>query len=141
MVAGLGFFQCHRKLRREVMKQLDIEKIASTVTLTRKDKLLRWAKLIRERAFPVGIYNELEHWSPAMMAMELHQLPHASAFALAAKDPVFAAMGLGKHPSLNDAMKFFELTLDQVHAFSCDCGGHLTNEQQARRIECLANIR
>jgi hypothetical protein len=122
------------------MRQLNIETIADTVTLSRKDKLLRWARLIRESVTDLIIYHELEYWSPGQRKQSLKSMVpgHESAFTLAAQDPIFAAMGLTNDPSLNDVTKFFELSKDEVHAFSCDCGGHLSKERMAERIEHLA---
>jgi hypothetical protein len=121
------------------MKQLDIVANADTVTLTKAEKLVRWASLIRKHREPIAIYHELEHWDRSMRQQPLIP-PHgtASAFTIAGADPVFASLGLGSTPSLDDVTKFFELNREQVHAFSCDCGGHITNEEQARRIESFA---
>jgi hypothetical protein len=126
------------------MKKQDIATIGKTVTLSRRDKLLRWAKLIRDytgnpRHACLYIYNELEYWSPEALATPLPLLPYASAFTLAAHDPVFRSMGLDRHPSVMQIMSFFELKMNELHSFSCDCGGLLTNEQMAHRIERLAH--
>jgi hypothetical protein len=122
------------------MRQLNIETIATTITVSRKDKLLRWARLIRESATDLIIYHELEYWPPQRRKESLRAMApgHQSAFTLAAQDPIFAAMGLTSDPSLNDVTKFFELSEEEVHAFSCDCGGHLSREQMATRVEHMA---
>jgi hypothetical protein len=125
------------------MRQLNIETIADTVTLSRKDKLLRWARLIRESKVDLMIYHELEYWNPSQRKTSLRSMApgHESAFTLAAKDPIFAAMGLTNDPSLGDVMKFFEMSTHEVHAFSCDCSGHLSKENMAQRVEHLAASR
>jgi hypothetical protein len=122
------------------MKRLSIEAIADTVTLSRKDKLVRWARLIRESKTDLIIYHELEYWLPSQRRQSLWRMApgHESAFTLAAKDPIFAAMGLTSDPSLDDVTRFFDLSMDEVHAFSCDCGGHLSREDMAQRVEHLA---
>jgi hypothetical protein len=119
------------------MQKLDITTIAGTVTLTRKEKLLRWARLIRESAMRLHIYNEMEYWPSQTLAGPLPNVD--SAFTLAAKDPIFASMGFGPNPSVNSTMKFFGLSLNELHVFSCDCGGHIDNKEMARRVEYLAN--
>jgi hypothetical protein len=61
-----------------------------------------------------------------------------TALGIAASDPVFRAQGLNTTTSIADALRFFELSISQAHAFSCDCGGAISNDQQADRIERLA---
>jgi hypothetical protein len=119
------------------MKQLDITKIATTVSLSRREKLLRWANLIRKERKGLVLFHNLEHWTKAQLKALLPEgILTASAFTVAADDPVFASLGLGRTAA--DAMKFFELSRAQLHGFSCDCGGVITNEEMARRIERLA---
>jgi len=36
------------------------------------------------------------------------------------------------------AMDFFELSQSDIHAFSCDCGGSISNAKMADRIEKIA---
>jgi hypothetical protein len=47
-------------------------------------------------------------------------------------------MGLPREASLIQLMGFFQLTQAQLHEFSCDCGGIITREDIADRIERLA---
>jgi hypothetical protein len=35
-------------------------------------------------------------------------------------------------------MHFFELSQHELHEFSCDCGGVITNDEMAKRINTLA---
>jgi hypothetical protein len=59
-----------------------------------------------------------------------------TALGVAVRSPEFQKQGIGT--TIHDVMKFFGLTQQQLHEFSCDCGGPITREQQARRIEGLA---
>jgi hypothetical protein len=61
-----------------------------------------------------------------------------TAFAVAVKDPEFAAQGLGSPASMEKVLNFFEMDVHEAHVFSCDCGGNIENREQARRIEGLA---
>jgi len=76
-----------------------------------------------------------------MLDQTLHQVygdTVATAFTLAAADPVLQGQGLPAEPSFTQVLGFFEITRDQAHAFSCDCGGQITNAQQADRIAFLS---
>jgi hypothetical protein len=59
-------------------------------------------------------------------------------FAIASTDPVFNQDGLPHGANLPTFMGYFEITQRQLHEFSCDCGGHISNEEMSRRIERLA---
>jgi hypothetical protein len=61
-----------------------------------------------------------------------------TAFALAVRDPEFAAQGLSSPASVENVLNFFEMSVQEAHVFSCDCGGNIENHEQARRIEGLA---
>jgi hypothetical protein len=39
--------------------------------------------------------------------------------------------------TVGNCMKFFELSKDDVHAFSCDCTGHISTHRMASRIRHL----
>jgi len=103
--------------------------------MTRRDKLMRFARLVRaSQRSPLYIFSNLEHMHPS----ELIRMSHPySAFALAASDSAFKEAGLASD-SVSDAQQFFELTRDELHEFSCDCGGHVSNEMMADRIERIA---
>lgn len=107
--------------------------------LTRTEKLLRLAMAIRKSRTTCFIWSGLEHCSQAQLD-ELHD-PH-SAFAAAARDPVLEKAGLKPDASGNvtagAAMRFFELSLQDTHEFSCDCGGRLSKSEMAMRVERIA---
>jgi hypothetical protein len=123
------------------MKTVDVKAQVTAVALTRKEKLLRWSELIRATSANFYIFHRLEHWNPRQlkMAMAEHGIPlgYANAFIVAAADPVFRAAGLAGD-SVADSMRFFELSLDDMHGFSCDCGGAVEKTDMAHRIEHLA---
>ena len=103
--------------------------------LTKREKLFRLAHLIRHCGYPsLYMFSNLEHRPDFDLPMLQHP---TSAFTLAAQDGILKDAGLAG-PTVADAKKFFQLSTDELHAFSCDCGGALSNEQMARRVELLA---
>jgi hypothetical protein len=108
------------------------------VKMTRREKLMRWGDLIRKVSHPIGLYHALEYMSWAQLNGTLIGNHDITALGIAASDPVFQAQGLNAETSIADALRFFELNITQAHAFSCDCGGAISNDQQAERIERLA---
>lgn len=116
------------------MKEVDLQEQVTAVALTRKEKLTRWAQLARQHTHAFSLVHLLERWRGEELSRTLPSTP----MALAAADPVFQAAGL-QGSSAADTMKFFELNQDELHAFSCDCGGHISNSDMADRIDHLAN--
>jgi hypothetical protein len=109
--------------------------VATAITpMTRREKLLRFARVVRESSKQFVIFHMLEHAHPSTLAGVSH--PH-SAFAAAAADPILKDAGLAGD-SVADAMKFFELSQAELHEFSCNCGGVISNSEMASRIEKLA---
>ena len=127
------------------MKTVDQIEQKTAVALTRKEKLLRWSGLVRAQPLSMYVFHMLEHWDKSTqdMSMEIYfgHYGHAvrpNVFSVAAADTVFKVAGL-KDSSPTASMQFFELSLDDVHAFSCNCGGEISNSEMASRIERLAN--
>jgi hypothetical protein len=115
------------------LSQDQILAMARPIPMSRDDKLERWASLIESSSEPVFIFHDLEYRSQH----ELDRLADAhSAFALAAGDKVLREAGLtgGK---VGEGMRFFELSKRDVHAFSCNCGGQISNRTMAKRIRKL----
>jgi len=113
--------------------------------MNKKDKLLRLAKLVREYSGNLFVYNGLEYQHRVHFAMKCI---NSTAFELAAADPVFQALG-HEPQNLLDSINFFELrggacdlgrpsADDELHEFSCDCGGSISNAEMADRIEAIA---
>jgi hypothetical protein len=112
-----------------------VAEIASVNTMSKRDKLLRFAQVIRSGSrVPLFVFSNLEYMDS--FRWEYCQHP-ASAFSLAAKDPILKDAGLGSD-TVGAAQRFFELSRDELHAFSCDCGGQISHEEMARRIDRLA---
>lgn len=125
----------HEPLRAAELEKLQQEEpTAEAKAMTRQEKLLRWAELVRAVSHQLYIFSNLERWNPGDLAAATQP---ESAFQIAADDPVFRAAGLnGNTPAA--AMNFFELSLRDLHEFSCDCGGHISNEAMASRIASIA---
>lgn len=138
------------------MKLVTEQELASAVAvaepkaMTRKEKLYRWANLIRESTNRrLYIFHRLEYWGPRELLAATYIVSNDSPFGIAMMDPVFSDLGLKGQAHLGDpsletgtirqAMDFFELTQSQLHEFSCDCGGQIDNEMMAARIEGLAD--
>lgn len=119
------------------MEVLDLKDVESkSVALTRREKILRWAAIIREHREPLRLFHNLEHWHAPQLTMELSQYGH-SAFSLAAEDSVFKAAGL-HGSSVKAATEFFDLSRNDLHSFACDCGGLISNTQMAERLTRMA---
>lgn len=140
---GSGYLPS-RRMETRTMKHVELGELVSAVPLspakmTRCEKLKHWAALIRKADRPVWLYNALEYMSSTeLRRTRIGGEGDATALAIAASDPVFQAQGLNATTSIADALRFFELSISQAHAFSCDCGGAISNDQQADRIERLA---
>lgn len=121
--------------------------------MSKRQKLLRFAHVVRRhtnrglwsRFFGhydqprFVIFHDLE-WKEQEVLDNLYH--DCSAFAAAAADPVLQGAGLVPdkegNVTVGAAMRFFDLTQPQLHAFSCDCGGAITHAEMADRIERLA---
>ncbi len=123
------------------MKTLDIRQLEGAMPvqaqMTRREKLRHWAQLVRRCNDDLLLYSNLEHMGREWLAG--NPMNHErTAFGLAARDATLQAQGLRLDSSLADGMQFFELSQSQLHEFSCDCGGHISNLHMADRIEKLA---
>lgn len=120
-------------------RQLSPADLATLTTafpvLTKRDKLLRLAQIVRTAPHSVFMFSNVEYMSVAEKRMSSH--PN-SAFTLAASDAILKDAGL-RGTSIDEGQCFFELTNIELHAFSCDCGGHVNNERMASRIERIAS--
>ena len=102
---------------------------------TKRQKLIRFANIIRSGPrCPLYLFTNLEYRD----AGEWKYISHpGSAFALAAQDNVLYAAGL-KSGSVGDAQQFFGLSREELAEFSSVCGGHISNNEMAERIERIA---
>jgi hypothetical protein len=125
----------------EIVKQATpvADAVLATPVMTRREKLLRWAQIIRNTPASMHLYHGLEYQTPAFLDTMEITAGQNTAFALAAQDPILTDAGLPKTGgSIGDTMRFFELSQAELHEFSCDCGGSITNEAMADRLEKIA---
>jgi hypothetical protein len=136
------------------MKEVRAEDLVSAVaivdkpmTMTRREKLLHWAALVRKAPGHLYMFSRLEYWSKIQLDEPSYFAGADTAFGLALADPTFSDMGLKgeryfnpdqEAGSVRQVMNFFELSQAQLHEFSCDCGGHISRDQMADCIERLA---
>lgn len=122
------------------MKTIDLQTEQKTaVALTRREKLLHWAKLVTQHPGNLALFHMLEHWHGDMLLRPMTDVDAGpNIFSIASADPVFKAAGL-QGDSVKNAMDFFEISQDELHEFSCDCGGQITNKGMATRITKLAD--
>lgn len=110
--------------------------------MTKREKLLLWASAIREHAGNVAIYHRLEYWPQEALDSPHELMPygaaHPTVMSIALNNPQMQAAGLSGN-CIGDVMRFTELTQSNLHEFACDCGGMISNEDMARRIERLAS--
>ena len=111
--------------------------------LSRTEKLLHWAQIIRRSGTQMYLFHLLERQPPDLLP-ELGFV--GSAFHLAGADPVLQGQGIkqdlttlhGQTTSVAEVMRFFDLSQEQLHEFSCNCGGNISNEEMAGRVEGIA---
>lgn len=106
--------------------------------MTKQEKLLAWADLIDRFEGWVWMYSNLEHWREEHLADPEYGVNcrAVTAVTLACRHEPFQAEGIGE--SVSSALKFFELTKEELHQFSCDCGGRIDNKTQALAIRSIA---
>ena len=146
----------------QTLTTAEIEAIATPIKLlpppkmTKRQKLIHLAGLIHRKLsivdrvmsvlqFPLPpnsfvIFHGLEYMTDEQLARCYHP---GTVFDLAAHDPAMLKAGLKRdvkdmHVSALEAKRFFELAQNELHEFSCNCGGVISNDEMARRIESIA---
>ncbi len=115
------------------LSQAEIEALNTAVpVMTKAQKLERWAQIIDKSPIPLSTTHGLEYCASA----DLLQWRN-SPMALAAADPVFQDAGL-TGTTVGDVRKFFELSNEELHSFSCDCHGSVSNAQMSQRLRNIA---
>jgi len=84
------------------------------------------------------LFSNLEYMPPRQLELIKVCQCAPTAMGVAVNDPKFQRDGLSASASIADVMRYFGISLAQLHEFSCDCGGYIDNSEQARRIERLA---
>jgi len=117
-------------------KQLLPDEVAllAKPVMTRREKLMRFAQVVRSRQNSFILYHGLETYTPEQLRCFGI---YGTAFQAAASDPILHDAGLIGE-SVADAQRFFELSQHELHEFSCDCGGAISNDDMANRIENIA---
>jgi hypothetical protein len=121
------------------MKHLTAEQIAQVATpvpMSRADKIERWASLVERHSSGLQLYSNLERTTQSWRDNCLIHDTDCTAFALAVNDPVLREAGLVER-TLGACQRFFELSLADLHEFSCDCGGHINNATMASSLRAM----
>ena len=125
------------------MRHLSTEELAQfvTVKMSKEQKLQHWAFLIRRSDKQMLLFSNLEYMREHQLQnLDIHRTfpGYDSPFRIACSDSIFQAEGLTAGTQLPEFMKFMELTQMELHEFSCDCGGQISTQGMADRIEHLA---
>lgn len=105
--------------------------------MSKAEKLAKWADLIEAHPHSLFLYSNLEHWGPQHLGDSHYVTSYPpTAISLALGHDAFKAESIGE--TVGSAIKFFDLSLAELHEFSCDCGGSISNKEQARRIRNIA---
>jgi hypothetical protein len=122
------------------MKHVIEQELISPVPtkMDRRAKLLHWAEILRQSRGPLALYHNLEHYPAEFRQTMVVDSTQPTAFGLACADPAFRAQGLAESTTLAGIEQFFDLTVAELHEFSCDCGGPIGTREMADRITALA---
>jgi hypothetical protein len=120
----------HRSL--EELRAVAVVRTAPTPTMSREEKLRRWAELLEAEGGAVASLYRIEYVAHAARR-RIRSL--GSPISVAYADPVLKQEGL-VGDAFGDAVTFFELSDHQMHRILCYCtGGHaLPAVEVARRI-------
>lgn len=61
-----------------------------------------------------------------------------SIFDLAMQDPLFRAAGL-QGSTIAHGQRFFEISDEELHDLSCNCGGQISQAEMAKRLLSMKN--
>jgi len=122
----------HRPLS-ELSHVADFKRPVQTPTLSKRERLDRWAELLeREPDRMLKTLDEIE-WKPRAVRRAMRA--DDSALALAYADPVLRVAGLASD-TFGDAVKFFDISEHDAHIVLCSChgGDFMRAEEAARRV-------
>ena len=119
----------HRSLKE--LRAVAVIRTNPTPTMSREDKLRRWADLLEARGGSVASFYRTEYVAHAARRTIRSE---GSPISVAYADPVLRQEGLAGE-AFGDAVAFFELSDHQMHRILCYCtGGHaLASGEVARR--------
>ena len=106
-------------------------------TMTRGERLSRWADLLEQHGGPVEALYRIEYLPEE--ERRAYRGGDNTPLALAYRDPVLLGDGLAGN-TLGDAMDYFEMSDDDAHRLLCDCHymGTLTGQNLAARLRRYA---
>lgn len=106
------------------------------VTMSRRERLLRWADLLEKHRESLNALREIEYLSPEDRR---DYRGFNTPLTIAYNDPVLREAGLSDD-RLGAAMDFFEMTDEDAHRLLCDCHymGSMTGSGLANRIRHFA---
>jgi hypothetical protein len=108
-----------------------------TTTMTRRERLDRWADLLDQQPGSIEALYRIEYLSEA--DRRAYRGGETTPLAVAFSDPALRRDGLAGN-TLGDAMDYFEMTDDDAHRLLCDCHymGSLTGHSLAARLRRYA---
>ncbi len=127
----------------ELQKEFPVDE--APTKLTKREKLLRLADIVEKYRGSVYVFDRIEQRNDNNLKQYWHPL---SVFSIAvAQDDVFRKDGLRVtdvpgYPgqvTVYDGRTYFEMTGDELHAISCNCGGELRANDMASRLRTMAN--
>lgn len=106
-------------------------------TMTRRERLNRWADLLEQQPGSIEALYRIEYLSEE--ERRAYRGGDTTPLAVAFRDPVMRADGLGGN-TLGDAMDYFEMSDEDAHRLLCDCHymGSLTGHNLAARLRRFA---
>ncbi len=107
------------------------------VTLSRRERLHRWADLLDQHNGPMQALYRIEYLPEA--ERRAYDGGTDTPIAIAYGDPVFRGDGLAGN-TLGDAMDYFAMSDEDAHHLLCDCHymGSLTGHNLAARLRRYA---
>jgi hypothetical protein len=108
-----------------------------TPTMTRRERLNRWADLLEQQPGSIEALYRIEYLSET--DRRAYRGGDTTPLAVAFRDPTLRRDGLAGN-TLGDAMDYFEMTDDDAHRLLCDCHymGTLTGHSLAARLRRFA---
>lgn len=104
--------------------------ITEETTMTRDAKLERLATLVENCPRHISLFDRIEEMTQGRKERATLE---GSVFALAAGDKTFQKAGLTGQ-TVADGQKFFELSNEELHHLSCNCGGQMHRDEVANRL-------
>jgi hypothetical protein len=116
----------------EIRQSAAVYPSVEAATMTRQQRLERWAELLEKHPGPVQMLHSTEFVAePHRRTMRQDDSPIAVAFA----DPGLRLQGLAGD-TYEDARQFFDLTNSEAHLLLCDChaGASVSGRIAAMRV-------